>query len=194
MSVVTLCSGGLDSAVMAAVFRDRGVEQCPLFLDYGQLAAARELESCRVLCQRLGLDQPTVMDVRGYGGVIQTGLTSASRDVFLDAFTPGRNLLFVTLAASFGYSRGSRAVGIGLLREDTCIFPDQTDAFISAASTAIRAALGDTIEILLPLRQFTKKDVVAAAAVYGVSGTYSCHKGTATPCGVCVSCREYLIE
>jgi 7-cyano-7-deazaguanine synthase len=194
MSVVTLCSGGLDSALMATIFAERNVRQWPLFINYGQLSARKELESCRAVCDRLHLPPPTVIDAAGYGATIQTGLTSTSCDVFLDAFTPGRNLLFLTLAASYGFKNGVHAVAIGLLREDSCLFPDQTDGFISAASAALRAAMGRDIDILMPLRMFSKNDVVAAAAQYGLAGTYSCHRGTDAPCGICVSCREYITE
>jgi 7-cyano-7-deazaguanine synthase len=194
MSVVTLCSGGLDSALMATIFAERNVRQWPLFINYGQLSARKELESCRAVCDRLHLPPPMVIDAAGYGATIQSGLTSTSCDVFLDAFTPGRNLLFLTLAASYGFKNGVRAVAIGLLREDSCLFPDQTDGFISAASVALSAAMGTDIDILMPLRMFSKSDVVAAAAKYGLTGTYSCHRGTDAPCGICVSCREYITE
>lgn len=191
MSVVTLCSGGLDSALMAAIFSEQGVEQYPLFINYGQLSAARELKSCREVCRGLHLPEPTSVDVAGYGATIRTGLTDPGCDVFLDAFTPGRNLLFLVLAASYGYARGARSVAIGLLRKDTCLFPDQSDEFIGAASGVLEAAIGDKIEILMPLRYFSKKDVIEAATRYRLEGTYSCHCGTAEACGVCVSCREY---
>jgi 7-cyano-7-deazaguanine synthase len=194
MSVVTLCSGGLDSALMATIFVERKVRQWPLFINYGQLSARKELESCRAVCNKLQLPPPTVIDAGGYGATIQSGLTSTSCDVFLDAFTPGRNLLFLTLAASYGFKNGVRAVAIGLLREDLCLFPDQTDGFISAASAALSAAMGAEIQVLMPLRMFSKSDVVAAAAKYGVTGTYSCHRGTDVPCGICVSCREYITD
>jgi 7-cyano-7-deazaguanine synthase in queuosine biosynthesis len=38
MSIVTLVSGGLDSTLVALLARDEGLEQYPLFVDYGQRA------------------------------------------------------------------------------------------------------------------------------------------------------------
>src|SRR5437762_12776728 len=96
MSVVTLCSGGLDSALMATLFREQGVQQWPLFINYGQLSAKKELEASQAVCKGLQLSPPAIIDAQGYGATIQSGLTSAACDVFLDAFTPGRNLLFLT--------------------------------------------------------------------------------------------------
>ena len=192
MSVVVLCSGGLDSALMAALFREQAIQQWPLFIDYGQLSAEREYRSCVALCGRLGLESPEVFDVRGYASVIKSGLTDASRDVFLDAFTPGRNLLFLTLAASYAHRRSSNSVAIGLLKEDTCLFPDQSESFINAAELVIREALGTQVSILMPLRQFSKRDVVEASRQYGIGATYSCHAGSSEPCGICVACREYF--
>ena len=47
MSMVTLVSGGLDSTLVAFLAREQGLEQHPLFIDYGQRARDRELAACR---------------------------------------------------------------------------------------------------------------------------------------------------
>ena len=46
MSIVTLVSGGLDSTLVALLARDEGLEQYPLFVDYGQRAKDKELSAC----------------------------------------------------------------------------------------------------------------------------------------------------
>ena len=43
MSIVTLVSGGLDSTLVALLTRDAGIQQHPLFIDYGQRAKTLEL-------------------------------------------------------------------------------------------------------------------------------------------------------
>jgi 7-cyano-7-deazaguanine synthase len=194
VSVVTLCSGGLDSALMSVIFKEQEITQHPLFVNYGQLGVDRELSACQKVCEHLGIGPPAVMDVHGYGLLIESGLTSRRLDVFLDAFTPGRNLLLLVLAGSYAFSRGSKTIAMGLLREDTCLFPDQTSDFIAIAEQALRSALGVKLTILLPLREFTKRDVVAAQQRFGIAGTYSCHTGRWPPCGECVSCREYEFD
>jgi 7-cyano-7-deazaguanine synthase len=190
MSIVPLVSGGLDSTLMVALMLEEGIEQYPLFLDYGQRFAAREWSACQNVLARLGAPGPTRMDLSGYGHLIPSGLTDETLDVFEDAFLPGRNLLFLLAAAGFAYVKASSAVAIGLLAEDTRLFPDQSSEFLEAAGQTLGVAFGVRMKVMAPLMAFHKADILVLAGERGISGTYSCHSGTAEPCGRCVSCRE----
>lgn len=190
MGIVTLVSGGMDSTLMSLLAKEEGIEALPLFVDYGQLGAKREWSTCQRLHKRLGLPVPHRMDLAGFGTSVPSGITNNEMDIDADAFLPGRNLLLILGAASFAYARGCVAVAIGLLASRTCIFPDQTDGFLSLAETMIEEALGRRIAVLVPLRSFSKKDVIDRLIVRGVTGTYSCHSGKEHPCGICVACQE----
>ena len=192
MSIVPLVSGGLDSTLMVALMLEEALEQHPLFLDYGQRFATQEWSACKGVLSRLGAPEPMRMDLSGFGRVIPSGLTDESLDVFEDAFLPGRNLLFLLAAASYAYVKSSNAVAIGLLAEDTRLFPDQTTAFLDAAGQAFEVAFGRRIRLVAPLMAFHKPDILVLAEQRGISGTYSCHSGSAEPCGRCVSCREII--
>ena len=192
MSVVTLVSGGLDSTVMAVLAREEGVAQSPLFIDYGQRSRHREWVACTNTFRKLGLPRPRKMNIAGFGKTVRSGLTSKKLDVFKDAFLPARNLLFLVCGAAFAKDVGAKAVLIGLLDESTHLFPDQTDKFLAHASQAIHQALGEQIEVVAPLRPFVKRDIVRLAGKHGVTGTYSCHRGTLRPCGTCIACREFI--
>jgi 7-cyano-7-deazaguanine synthase len=111
-----------------------------------------------------------------------------------DAFTPGRNLLFLLIGAAHAHTVGADAVGIGLLDEASIIFPDQTSDFLSGAESILSKCLGRDVKIVAPLRGFTKRDVVLLAQTKGIENTYSCHAGGEHPCGVCIACREYQFE
>jgi 7-cyano-7-deazaguanine synthase len=191
MRVVTLLSGGLDSALMAAMMQEADIEQFPLFINYGQRALARELASCRRICRQLRLSKPAVAELGGFGELIPSGLTDSNRRLFEDAFLPCRNLLFLVTAAAYAYSNNATAIATGLLDEATTIFPDQTEAFIRQAEALISLTLDCSIRVLTPLRSLRKADVVRLAHQRGISGTYSCHAGQPKPCGTCVSCREF---
>lgn len=191
MSMVNLVSGGLDSTLMVALARDVGEEQYPLFVDFGQRAKTRELAACRRSMALLKLPEPVVMDVNGFGKVVRSGLTDKTLRVFEDAFTPGRNLLFLLVAAAYADRVGADTVGIGLLHEDTSLFPDQTLGFLSAAEATLALAVDRPIRIVAPLASFHKGDVVALAREKGIDQTYSCHVGDKVPCGECIACREF---
>jgi len=190
MSIVTLVSGGLDSTLMSLLAQEEGVVLSPLFVDYGQLAAAREWTACTLLHKRHGLPTVTRMDVSGYGRAVPSGITDGTMRVNEDAFLPGRNLLFLLCGAAYAYRVRAEGVAIGLLNPENRLFPDQTDDFLRKAEDVIETAMGRRFRVLAPLIEFTKADVLALAAARGLHDTYSCHAGTSEPCGKCVACIE----
>lgn len=191
MSLVNLVSGGIDSTLVGMLAKEEYLTVHPLFIDYGQRAAQKEWETCQRVHGELGLPAPTRMDLSGFGRVIHSGLTSADMDVKTEAFTPGRNLMFLVMGSAYAYQVGASSVAIGLLAERFSLFPDQRAEFLAQAERAIEAALGRRIKVVTPLAEFSKADVVNLAREKGIIGTYSCHTGEAEPCGGCISCREF---
>jgi len=191
MSIVTLVSGGLDSTVMALLAQEENISQFPLFIDYGQLNRVKELQACLENFRRFRLPTPQTVRLGGYGALLSSGLTDPNKRIFEDAFLPCRNLFFLTTGAAYAHQCGAGALAIGLLDESFSLFPDQTVDFIRNAEALISKGLGHPIRIIAPLMSFSKGEVVRIAREKGLDGTYSCHAGTDTPCGVCVSCREY---
>lgn len=194
MSVVTLVSGGLDSLLVACLAKEEGLNQFPLFIDYGQRARDQEYDACLRGMTQLGLPQPVTADLGGFGQLIRSGLTDTSQRVYEDAYTPGRNLLFLLAGAAYAAQVGADAVSIGLLHEDTSLFPDQTSAFIRSAEATLALAVAKPVRVLAPLAAFHKRDVVRLAKDKGLSGSYSCHLGEQKPCGACIACREFLFD
>lgn len=190
--MVNLVSGGLDSTLIGVMAREQDIQMYPLFIDYGQRAAQREWEACQAVHRQLGLFSPVRMDLPGFGKIIRSGLTSTDKDVKNEAFTPGRNLLFLLMGSAYAFQIGAQAVAVGLLSEQFSLFPDQRASFVENAERAIQTALGRGIQIVTPLFELSKADVVRLAREKGICGTYSCHAGTDVPCGKCISCLEFL--
>lgn len=191
MSFVNLVSGGLDSTLIGVIAKEDHIDHFPLFIDYGQRAAEKEWATCQAVHRQLGLPVPRRMDLSGFGQVIASGLTNASLDVKEDAFTPGRNMLFLLMGSAYAYQVGTSSVAIGLLSEQFSLFPDQRQSFLVQAEQAIGVAMGCSIKVLTPLFEFGKADVVRLATEKGVVGTYSCHTGNNQPCGRCIACLEF---
>lgn len=192
MSVVLLSSGGLDSTLAAVLAVEQGLEVYPLFVDYGQLAAERELNACSNNFAALGLPEPKVVNVEGFAELYPSGLTDKDMYVYEDAFLPGRNMLFLLLGATYACNVSANSISMGLLSEELSIFPDQTQSFLCKAQDIICEMTGRKLQILAPLMNFTKKDVLALSHKKGITGTYSCHAGEKTPCGSCIACKEFL--
>lgn len=194
VSLVNLVSGGLDSTLVSVMAREEGLTVHPLFIDYGQRARQKEWETCQRVHSQLELPTPTRMDLSGFGRVIHSGLTSVEMDVKMDAFTPGRNLMFLLMGSAYAYQVGATSVSLGLLAERFSLFPDQQSEFIVQAERAIEAALGRRIKVVTPLAEFSKADVIQLAQIKEVAGTYSCHVGGGEPCGQCISCLEFRFD
>ncbi len=118
-SALVLFSGGQDSATCLAWALERYQRVETLGFDYGQRHAIELtirpplLASMRALkpqwAERLGDDH--LLDLSVLGKISDTALTSdvaiAMQDNGLpNTFVPGRNLLFITLAAALAYRRG----------------------------------------------------------------------------------------
>lgn len=194
MSMVTLVSGGMDSTLVAKIAQEEGLRQYPLFINYGQRSRDREWSSCLKVMAELNLPEPIEMDLAGFGALIRSGLTDPNLHIINDAFTPGRNMLFLLAAAAYAYQNKADAISIGLLHESTSIFPDQTSQFLRDAENMIERSMGERIKILAPLASFKKAEVVALAEQKGIRSTYSCHMGEEIACGNCIACNEFKIE
>ena len=194
MSIVTLVSGGLDSTLIAKLAQEEGLRQYPLFVDYGQRSRKQELAACRRAMIDLNLPEPKVANLSGFGALIRSGLTDHKLNIVEDAFTPGRNMLFLLTAAAYAYQVDADAVSIGLLHESTSLFPDQSSTFLHDAQGMIRRCMGKSIKVLAPLAAFHKAEVVALAKQKGIQNTYSCHMGGEEACGACIACNEYKLE
>ncbi len=191
MSIVLLASGGLDSTLSAVLAIEQGLEVYPLFVDYGQIAKDRELNACRVNYKHYGLPEPKVVNVQGFGGLYPSGLTNPNVNIFEDAFLPGRNMLFLLMGTTYACNVCASSISIGLLSEELSLFPDQTKEFLNKAQSIISMMTNRDLQILAPLMDFTKRDVVALAKEKGIIGTYSCHAGGEKPCGECIACKEF---
>jgi 7-cyano-7-deazaguanine synthase len=192
LSIVNLVSGGLDSTLIGVMSKEEGIHVHPLFIDYGQRAVGCEWAACIAVHEKFSLPKPVRVDLSGFGKLIVTGLTSDTKDVEKDAFTPGRNLLFILVGAAYAFQVNATSVSIGLLSEQYSLFPDQRRSFIEQVEKTVEYALGRKIRVLTPLFDFSKAEVLALAAKRGISGTYSCHLGAEVPCGHCVSCAEVV--
>jgi 7-cyano-7-deazaguanine synthase len=191
MSIITLVSGGLDSSLMSLLISESKLEHFPLFINYGQLSFEMEWNACKKFHSNFKLPTPELIDIKGYGQFFPCGITDKNKEIKEEAFLPNRNALFLLIGSSYAFIKKSDSIAIGLLNENTHLFPDQTDIFLNKFEDSLELSLGRRINIITPLREFYKKDVVELAKSKGIYGTYSCHSGEAIPCGQCISCEEF---
>ena len=213
MSALVLFSGGQDSATcLAWALREFGAVETVGF-SYGQRHAA-ELEmrpgvlaGLRNFAWGAGLGADHVLDVAVLGQISDTALT---RDVAITmganglptTFVPGRNLLFLTLAAALAYRRGLRHIVLGVCETDYSGYPDCRDDTIKAMQIALNLGLDHRFVLHTPLMWIDKAatwrlaDALGGAALVELirGGTLSCYRGELTMrawgpgCGDCPAC------
>lgn len=203
---VVLLSGGLDSAVTAALARERGFSLVALSFDYGQRHAI-ELRAAQRVANALRVERHVVqrIDLRAFGG---SALTDAipvpkhERVTEMEAgipvtYVPARNTIFLAFALALAETSAAEDIFIGVNALDYSGYPDCRPDFIGAFERLARLATrsgteGGECRIHAPLIAMTKADIVREGARLGVdfSLTHSCYDPDAvgSACGRCDSC------
>ena len=188
MKVLCLSSGGIDSSLMTIMLQKESHQVFPLYINYGHKSARMELKSLQKVLRLFNL-KPEIIDLQDISK-ISSGLTNLSISAIKEPFLPSRNLILLSIASAYAYSKDIRIIAMGLL--DNTIFPDQTKEFVLRAESAISQSLGKSFKILTPMIDLDKKEIINLAKKYDfpLEMTYSCYVGNDIPCGKCMACIE----
>jgi len=204
---VVLLSGGMDSAVSAAVALRDGFDVHALSFRYGQRHAL-ELEAAAAVVRALGLARHLVVnvDLGAFGGSALTAEipvpTGRSPDEIGRAvpptYVPARNTVFLSLALAWAEVLGATDIYIGANAIDYSGYPDcrpeYLEAFEQLANLATVAGTegGKRFRIRAPLLRLSKREIVLLGRELGVDLglTLSCYAPTpdGSPCGQCDAC------
>jgi 7-cyano-7-deazaguanine synthase len=214
---LVLFSGGQDSTACLAWALDRYAEVETLGFDYGQRHRI-ELD-CRQTVRReiaaqfpawgAKLGEDHVLDLSLLGQISDTALTS-ERAIELQAnglpntFVPGRNLLFLTFAATQAYRRGASVLVGGMCETDFSGYPDCRDNTLKALQVALSLGLDTPMTLETPLMFITKAETWALTQRLGgpalnaliAEHTHTCYLGERGQrhdwgygCGHCPACE-----
>lgn len=202
---VVLASGGLDSTVAAAVARRDGFDLYLLTIAYRQRHAV-EVERAGQVAAALEAKQHLVLDVdlRALGGSALTGELAVPKNRSEDergqgipvTYVPGRNLIFLSLAAAHAEVLGAPVIYFGANVLDYSGYPDCRPEFIRAFEAVVQAGTkagveGKRIEVRTPLLRLTKAQIVQLGVTLNVPFhlTHSCYDPIGSvACGCCDSC------
>ncbi len=215
-TALVLFSGGQDSTTCLAHALTQYQRVETVAFDYGQRhrielqARLKVLDGLRCAfpdwAARLGQDH--LLDLAVLGQVSETSLT---RDMAFNmeasglpnTFVPGRNLMFLTLAAALAYRRGLDVLVTGVCETDFSGYPDCRDDTMKAMQLALSLGMDRRILIETPLMWIDKSDTWALASQLGgdalveliVEETHTCYlgeRGLRHPwgygCGHCPAC------
>ena len=215
-TALVLFSGGQDSATCLAYALERYQRVETIAFDYGQRHRI-ELETRLAFLEHLRAEFPAwsarlgqdhMLDLGVLGQVSETSLT---RDMAFrmeenglpNTFVPGRNLLFMTLAAALAYRRSLQVIVTGVCETDFSGYPDCRDDTMKAMQLALSLGMDRRFLIETPLMWIDKAETWKWAHALGgdallqmiVEHTHTCYLGDRVHrhiwgygCGECPAC------
>lgn len=199
---VVLLSGGLDSATTLYYALGQGYKAYCLIFDYGQ-RHKREICQAKAIARRSGCEYRVVkLPLPWRGSVLLDKRiplpqsSGAKQGRIPSTYVPARNIIFLSLAASYAEAIRAINIFIGANAVDYSGYPDCRPEFYHAFQKALDRGLktsvqGKTLRILTPLIHKTKAEIIRLGMRLGVPYhlTWSCYQGKSRPCGRCESCR-----
>jgi len=198
-AAVVLLSGGQDSATCLAWAQKRFQRLHAITIEYGQRHHI-ELGSAAEIAKRAGVPQTVIPcdSFRALGGNSLTGdeavLGGVRDDNHLpNTFVPGRNLVFITLAAAFAYQRGITEIVTGVCQTDYSGYPDCRADTMVALQESLRKGMEFPVTVHTPLMYLSKAETVKMMQDYGkldlLAWSHTCYNGAVPPCGTCPACE-----
>jgi 7-cyano-7-deazaguanine synthase len=198
---LVVLSGGQDSTTCLYWALDRFAEVETVTFDYGQRHRI-ELECAAAVARFAGVPH-RVLPIDTFAALGGNALTDAAQPVPEEVeppdgglpatFVPGRNLVFLSIAAAYGWPRGIHDLVTGTSQTDYSGYPDCRRETIDAMERALSLGLERPIRVHTPLMQRSKKETVLLAAELGaldaMALTHTCYRGERPPCGRCAACR-----
>lgn len=209
---LALCilSGGMDSAVAAAIAKSQGYNIMALHFDYNQRTKKRERKCFKQLCDDFSVLKSFIFDANFIAQIGGGALTDTSLEIPKNAleilnennknsktnaalpitYVPFRNGIFLSIAAALAWREKAEAIFLGIVEEDSSGYPDCSEEFAKKAQDFISCGSGESIKICAPLVHKNKGEIVRLGLSLGVdfSHTYSCYENSQKPCGECDSC------
>ncbi len=216
-SALVLFSGGQDSAACLAWALERFERVETVGFAYGQRHDV-ELEARQGVLEALGAGFPAwaqrlgadrVLDAGVLGQISDTALTREAEIAYDErglpnTFVPGRNLLFLTLAAALAQRQGIRHLVAGVCETDYSGYPDCRDDTIKAMQVALNLGMAERFVLHTPLMWLDKAQTWELTEALGgealvdlvVERTHTCYHGERSRrhpwgygCGTCPACR-----
>ena len=205
-NAMVLCSGGLDSVVVAYSIKNKYRKLKLLFFDYGQRALKEEEKCVREISKKLNsnfekVKLPWLGDIStailNKGGEFKSTIEKdlEKKEDLLTWWVPCRNSIFLINALAFAESEFLKNkerydIIIGLKNEGEVHFKDTTERFIKKINNLVKDATNDgDYEIIAPLIKLDKPEVIKLGEKLKIPFelTYSCYIENGH-CGKCLNC------
>ena len=204
---VILVSGGLNSAVAAAVAREQ-YEPAWLHVAWGHRAADRELAAFELLATEAAVQKTIVAELSAlaaFGGNARVSKRLAMEDAAaLGRETPatfafGLFPSMLSLAAAWAGAIGAKRIIVGISENHGVpgpliseLYPDYRREFIQTFNLMLEYAKSTGRDLLVeaPLIELTRAEVIRLGRQLKVpfEKTWSCYRDNEKPCNRCLPC------
>jgi 7-cyano-7-deazaguanine synthase len=201
----------LDSVTSLAIAQRETDVKLALVFDYGQRAAAREIEYSRKVAEKYGIEHK-VIPLPWLKNITATSLVSKDMDVpqismqdiaeesdpaitqdsAKKVWVPNRNGVMINIAASFAESLECKYVIVGFNSEEAVTFPDNSDAYLDSLDKCLGYSTLNGVKMMAPVAGLDKQGIIRKALETNapLEWSWSCYHGKEVPCGVCESCTR----
>jgi 7-cyano-7-deazaguanine synthase len=205
---IILLSGGLDSSTLLFYLK-KVLKIKPIFaltFLYGQ-KHSREIQSAIWQAKNANIPHK-ILDFSFFKELLGNSSALISRRVKIPnlealpkkvllqppTYVPHRNLILLSLAASYAEANCVQNVFYGAQRQDAYSYWDCTSQFISALNNILKLNRKKPVKIKAPFVEWGKKKIIQLGLRLGVdySHTWTCYVGRKVICGKCPSCVERL--
>lgn len=201
---LVLLSGGLDSTTALYVAQEQGFDELyAITFEYGQ-KHDKEIKAAKAVAKAAGVKEHKFVKImlNQWDGCSLTDEKmdihdgDINRTTIPDTYVPARNMVFLSVAASYADALDITDIFIGVSEVDYSGYVDCREEFIRSMEqtinlgTVLGAEKKQKITLHAPFMHMTKADEVRLGNRLGVdySLTWTCYRGDKKPCGTCDSC------
>ena len=164
--------------------------------DYDQRHKIELIQALKI-CKMLDVEQEA-MKIDIFSQLSENSLTHdleitpGTNSKLPSTFVPGRNLVFLSLAAAKAYQLGIKDIVIGVCQTDYSGYPDCRENFIKSMEKTISLSMDTEFRIHTPLMFLSKGETVLMMNDLGkldwLKETHTCYEGKRPACGKCPAC------
>jgi 7-cyano-7-deazaguanine synthase len=193
---LVILSGGQDSTTCLYWAKKHFYEVHAITFSYGQ-RNDREINASKIVGQMAGVASHEFLEIeqaiKDIGPLTNKtaelntyqNISEIPKGVKLPTFVPGRNSIFLTIAANRAWNLGIRDLVTGICPGSN---PDSTVLFLQTMQATLTAGMGETFEIHAPLKAMSKAEIVKFSSTLegcwdALAYTHTAYDGLYPPTG-----------
>jgi 7-cyano-7-deazaguanine synthase len=197
--VIVAISGGIDSAVVAAIANSEGKELYFLTVNYGQKNIKKELKNSKILAKHFKAKEHKIIDMKWLGKLGNSGITDLNihfenvTDDFI--YVPYRNTCIISACVAWAEVIGAELIYTGS-EAGPWICPDTSPEYYKAINNLVKIStkLNKKVRVVAPLNESDKLGNIKKGIELGLpfEKTWTCVARDDKACGICQPCRDRL--